>query len=106
MKRFIEQRARGAYISSICQPEAAFDYSTAAQHIEPGPKEAKTLNTRIKWQIDNKERGLNYVDLDPQHLRLYVFVDGSFANNKDMSSQIGYIIVLGNEELSHGGVPL
>ena len=27
-----------------------------------------------------------------------VFVDASFANNKDMSSQIGYVIVLANEE--------
>ncbi|KAI1106028.1 hypothetical protein F4804DRAFT_81788 [Jackrogersella minutella] len=96
-KRYVEQRARGAYISSICQPEAAFDYSTAAQHTEPGPKEVKALNARIKWQMDNKERGLNYIQLNPQDLRLYIFVDGSFANNKDMSSQIGYIVVLGNE---------
>ncbi|KAI1653193.1 hypothetical protein F4813DRAFT_383489 [Daldinia decipiens] len=97
IKRFTEQRARGAYIASICQPEAAFDYSTAAQHTKPGPKEAKALNARIKWQVDHKDRGLRYVELDPQDLRLYVFVDGSFANNKDMSSQIGYIVVLGNE---------
>ncbi|KAI1106029.1 hypothetical protein F4804DRAFT_302673 [Jackrogersella minutella] len=47
--------------------------------------------------MDNKERGLNYIQLNPQDLRLYIFVDGSFANNKDMSSQIGYIVVLGNE---------
>ena len=30
--------------------------------------------------------------------KLFVFVDGSFANNRDMSSQIGYVIVLGNEQ--------
>ena len=30
-------------------------------------------------------------------MKLYVFVDASFANNKDLSSQIGYVIVLGNE---------
>ncbi|KAI1654867.1 hypothetical protein F4813DRAFT_368734 [Daldinia decipiens] len=86
IKRFIEQRARGAYIASICQPEAAFDYSTAAQHTKPGPKEAKALNARIKWQVNHKDRGLRYMELDPQDLRLYVFVDGLFANNKDMSS--------------------
>ncbi|KAI1387098.1 uncharacterized protein F4822DRAFT_443927 [Hypoxylon trugodes] len=49
-------------------------------------------------QMDNKDRGLNYMELDPQDLRLYIFVDGSFANNRDMSSQIGYIVVLGNEK--------
>jgi hypothetical protein len=31
------------------------------------------------------------------HLKLFVFVDGSFANNKDFSSQIGYVIILANE---------
>ena len=27
---YVEQRARGAYIASICQPEASFDLSVAA----------------------------------------------------------------------------
>jgi hypothetical protein len=30
-------------------------------------------------------------------MKLFVFVDGSFANNKDFSSQIGYVIILANE---------
>ena len=30
-QQYIQQRARGAYIASICQPEASFDMSTAAQ---------------------------------------------------------------------------
>jgi hypothetical protein len=30
-------------------------------------------------------------------MKLFVFVDGSFANNKDFSSQIGYLIILANE---------
>ena len=29
---YLEQRARGAYIATVCQPEAAFDLSTAAQY--------------------------------------------------------------------------
>jgi hypothetical protein len=33
-------------------------------------------------------------------LKLFVFVDGSFANNKDFSSQIGYLIILANEILN------
>lgn len=36
--------------------------------------------------------------LDLTRTKLFVFVDGSFANNKDFSSQIGYEIILGNEE--------
>lgn len=43
------------------------------------------------------ERGLHFLPLDLASAKLFVFVDGSFANNKDYSSQIGYVIVLGNE---------
>jgi hypothetical protein len=30
--------------------------------------------------------------------KLFVFVDRSFANNKDFSSQIRYVIVIANED--------
>ena len=36
--------------------------------------------------------------LDIKKLRLVVFIDSSFANNKDYSSQIGYVIVLANDD--------
>ena len=36
--------------------------------------------------------------LDLTRTKLFVFVDGFFANNKDFSSQIGYEIILGNKE--------
>ena len=29
--------------------------------------------------------------------KLFVFVDGLFANNKDFSSQLGYKIIIANE---------
>jgi len=30
-------------------------------------------------------------------MKLFMFIDGSFANNKDLSSQLGYEIMLINE---------
>jgi hypothetical protein len=33
--QYIAQRARGAYIATVCQPEAAYDLSTAAQVTSP-----------------------------------------------------------------------
>ena len=56
------------------------------------------MNKRLQWQRDNQDRGLRYINLALTTAKLFVFVDGSFANNKDLSSQIGYVIVLGNEE--------
>ena len=66
----------------------------AAQAVEPSEKDIQALNKRIQWQIENASRGLCYVQLDKNTLQLLVFTDALFANNKDLSSQIGYILVL------------
>ena len=99
-EQYREQRARGAYIATICQPEAAYDLSVAAQHQDPKDEDIKSLNRRLAWQIENVKRGVRYLPLDMICTKLYVFVDGSFANNKDLSSQIGYLIILANESIN------
>jgi len=105
---YVRQRARGAYIASLSQPEASFDLSFAAQTVTttdnlamndtPNRKDATTLNRRLKWQMANQKRGLRFIPLDMTRLKLIVFVDAAFANNADMSSQLGYIITLANEQ--------
>ena len=92
--QYVAQRSRGAYIASVCQPEASCDLSFASQVINPGEDNVKLLNKRLTWQIENSERGLKFVKLDVDTLQLLIFTDASFANNKDLSSQIGYVIVL------------
>ena len=43
----VAQRARGAYIATVCQPEAMFDLSFAAQSSQnPSQEDAITLNKR------------------------------------------------------------
>ena len=56
--------------------------------------DTKTLNKRLSWQIENATRGLKFVKLDINTLQLLAFTDALFANNKDLSSQIGYVLVL------------
>ena len=102
-QRYVEQRARGAYLASICQPEATFDLSKAAQHQDPTREDINALNKRLLWQQDNIDRGLAYINVDLATAKLFVFVDGSFANNKDLSSQIGFVIILANETTSGQG---
>jgi hypothetical protein len=46
--QYIAQCARGAYISSVCQPEAAYDLSVAAQAVEPTENDVKKLNKHIQ----------------------------------------------------------
>jgi hypothetical protein len=96
--QYVAQRARGAYIATVSQPEAAFDLSFAAQTIKPEEDDIKQLNKRIQWQIDNSKRGLRYVRLDQQSMKLIVFTDASFANNTDYTSQIGFIICLTDDQ--------
>jgi len=96
-QQYLEQRARGAYIASTCQPEASYDLSVAAQHQNPTEDDIRALNKRIEWQMKNMDRGIKYIALDLTRTKLFVFVDGSFANNKDFSSQIGHLIILANE---------
>ncbi len=95
--QYIAQRARGAYLASICQPEASFDLSRAAQSIEITSDDIISLNKRLNWQIINQSRGLKYVRLDQTSLRLVVFIDSSFVNNSDLFSQIGYVICLADD---------
>ncbi len=96
-QKYMEQRARGAYIASICQPEASFDLSAAAQVQQPTDADYGRLNKRLQWHVDHLQRGIRNVPLDLSTAKLMVFTDGSFANNKDLSSQLGYLIALVNE---------
>jgi hypothetical protein len=59
------------------------------------------LNKRLKWQLKYLNRGLTYISLDILTAKLFVFVDKSFANNKNYNSQIRYEIILANETIKN-----
>ncbi len=93
-EQYVTQRARSAYVASICQSKASFDLFLAAQSIEVSSKNITTLNKRLQWQIDNHSRDLRYVKLDSTKLQLMIFTNSFFANNRDLFSQIDYVICL------------
>ena len=92
--QYVTQRARDVYIATLSQSKAAFDLSFAAQVISPKQEDAKRLNKRIQWQIENADRGLRFVKLNTTSLKLIVFTDAVFANNTDYTSQIDFVICL------------
>jgi hypothetical protein len=47
--------------------------------------------------MEHLDRGLDYIALDLNICKLFVFANGSFANNKNLSSQLGFLILLINE---------
>lgn len=94
---YIMQRARAAYIASVCQPKATYDLSVAAKTTDPSDNKFKLLNKCIQWQKSNKNEGLTFVKLISSQQRIITFTDSSFANNEDLSSQIGFIIILADD---------
>ncbi len=102
---YVSQRALGAYIAANCRPDLSFGFSFAAQATNPDKKDAQALNKVISECISTADIGLNYVSLDMDTLNFSIFVDASFANNRDYSSQLGFIAVLldgsGNANVVH-----
>ena len=43
------------------------------------------------------DRGIKYITLDLEQAKLFIFINGSFINNKDFSFQISYLIIFINE---------
>ena len=47
--------------------------------------------------MKNIDRGIKYITLDLKQVKLFIFINGSFTNNKDFSFQISYLIILANK---------
>ncbi|KAM4060801.1 cwf18 domain containing protein [Hirsutella rhossiliensis] len=80
-KRFSKKKGQAQNLEEI---------NLQASTQEPVNTDFKALNKRIEWQINNPDRGLCYIPIDLESAKIFVFTDGSFANNKDLSSQIGF----------------
>lgn len=75
-----------------------FDLSTAAQSKQPNKKNCALLNKRTEWQIKNLQQGLQYIPIDLTTAKLKIFANGLFANKKDISSQLRFILTIMNGE--------
>jgi hypothetical protein len=43
-------------------------------------------------------RGLSYVHINLNAAKIFIFVNDLFANNKNLSSQLGFLVVLAHED--------
>jgi hypothetical protein len=69
----------------------------AAQAHNPDSDNLKRFNKRLKWQMEHLDRGLNYVHVDLNAAKIFIFADGLFANNKNLSSQLGFLMIFAHE---------
>jgi hypothetical protein len=65
-EQYVIQRAREAYLTSICQFESSFNLSHAAQFIDLTfcQDDVIVFNKRLQWQINNQIKKLQYVKLN------------------------------------------
>lgn len=84
------------YIILICQMQAIYNLSHVAEVTDPTHNDITNPNKRLKWQLNNISCGLIFARLAPTFLKIVAFTDSFFTNNRDLSSQIGYIIYLAN----------
>ncbi|SLM39182.1 hypothetical protein TSTA_022030 [Lasallia pustulata] len=91
-EQYIAQQAQDVYIATVSQPQAAFALSYTVQITNPIFDNAQFLSRCLSWQ--QKGKGLKFVNLNLETLQIVAFTNLSFANNRDHSLQIGYMIVL------------
>ena len=48
-------------------------------------------------RLDNLKRGFRYVFINLQLAKVYIFINKSFTNTKNLSFQIGFVLVIGTE---------
>ena len=95
--QYIAQKTKDAYLTSLCQFEASFDFSHAVQAINISENDVTSLNKKLQWQMKNKTRNLKYVHFDQHFFQIMMFTDAFFANNRDLSSQIDYVICIADK---------
>ena len=60
--------------------------------------DVKLANKVVKHLTETRNVTLRFVPLDLRTMHIFVYTDGSFANNKDCSSQIGFIVFLNDDK--------
>lgn len=98
---FTRTRAKIQYIGSCTRPDVSSRSqllsSTLTAHF---PQRLKQLNKLIEWCHETCEFEMQYVPLQKDTLRLLLFTDASFANADKLRSQIGFVLVLADDQLN------
>lgn len=78
------------------RPDIAYAVNRASQVTEKSfaSRHVKDFNKIVTHVRDNPGKGLLQRRLDTDSLHLRVYTDSSFANNEDLSTQLGYLVLL------------
>lgn len=94
-KQFASKRAMAQYIGVNCRPDVCAPVQLVAPGREPTSKdEYRTLKKVITHLQATADVGLNFVPLELETCRLVLFTDASFANARDLKSQLGFLLLM------------
>lgn len=98
-KQFRSMRMKLVWLAKT-RPDCLFEISQLSQITEDklDSKQAsikRRLNKAVKYAVDNLVP-LRIIKLQKDTLKVIDFSDSSFANNEDLSSQLGHIVFLGD----------
>lgn len=90
---FIRPKARGAYITSPSIPDLTSEFAILVQPEDPRTEDVTQRNKLLR-QANNNAPKFKLFLLHTESFRLSLLTDTSFAKKQDLSSQLGYVIVL------------
>jgi hypothetical protein len=92
----IEFRSRRQQLGWLVhtRPDIACGVSFLSQVTNPSSEASKALNSVLRYVKRSADHPLYLRPLDVNTLRIVAFSDSSYANNKDQTSQLGYLVVL------------
>lgn len=97
---YISERARSAYTAAVCRPDLTYEFAKLAHYPDPTNVEFKKLRNIVKTCCQSPNKGLMFVPLDKLKIFISPFIDAEFATNKDLTSQLGFIMMLMDKELN------
>jgi len=98
-KNFHSARAKIQYVGVMTRPDLCAETQLLANGIDdPSKEDLKRLNKLIKYCKKTKDIGLKFVKLDLDSTKIVLFTDSSFANAKNLKSQLGFVIALVDKE--------
>eukprot|EP00168_Porphyra_purpurea_P020863 TRINITY_DN895_c0_g1_i6.p1 TRINITY_DN895_c0_g1~~TRINITY_DN895_c0_g1_i6.p1 ORF type:complete len:1091 (+),score=259.84 TRINITY_DN895_c0_g1_i6:1132-4404(+) len=94
-KAFSSARASAAWLGHT-RPDLSCGINKLAQVSEGGfeADAVRDYNKLVRRAKDGRDQALRYLPLDTNTLQMRTYADASFAGNRDLSSQVGYVVLL------------
>lgn len=96
---FMSHRGQAAYVSTCTRPDVTCAVNQLTQVVPDSADEHdfKRLDTVFK-RMHDKNVELKYGNVSLENSKVHVYADASFATNKDLTSQLGYVILLVDDD--------